>query len=237
VAAVVSARAVVVRRGGRAVVDGVDLELTAGEVVALLGPNGAGKSTLLAVLAGLIRPDGGAVERTGSVAAALQTPALAGRSARGNVEAALRWARVPRPERRERADRALALVRASHLAGRHSRVLSGGEARRVHLARPLALEPNVLLLDEPFAGLDRPTRDSLLADLAVILRDGGRTALVVLHDEAEARRVADRIVVMIDGRIRADGSPAEVFGRARDEAVAAFLGGRRPVEQGFDEAP
>ena len=168
-------RGVGVDLGGRAVLDGVDLELRRGETVALLGPNGAGKSTLLAVLAGLTSPQRGSVERTGTVAAALQGAALAGRTAVANVELALAWWGVPRSARPARARAALAAAGAAALADRPARALSGGEARRVHLARALAVAPDVLLLDEPFAGLDPGTRADLLGDSLDALRSPERT--------------------------------------------------------------
>jgi ABC-type nitrate/sulfonate/bicarbonate transport system ATPase subunit len=221
---VVSARGVAVARAGVEVVRGVDLDLPAGQVVVVIGPNGAGKSTLLAALGGLLPVACGTVERRGRVAAAMQAPALANRTARANVEAALAWWGVPR---RERADRALAALRtigARGLADRPARTLSGGEARRVHLARALALQADALLLDEPFAGLDAPARAELLYDAASALRDGRRATLVVVHDRAEAWALADRVVVLLDGAVAADGTPADVFGRPPTPAVAEFVG-------------
>jgi ABC-type nitrate/sulfonate/bicarbonate transport system ATPase subunit len=136
---VLRARDVAVARAGTEVVRGVDLDLHAGEVVVVIGPNGAGKSTLLVALAGLLPAARGSIDRRGRVAAALQAPALANRTARANVEAALQWWGVPRRERTERALAALQAIGARGLADRPSRALSGGEARRVHLARALAL--------------------------------------------------------------------------------------------------
>jgi ABC-type sulfate/molybdate transport systems ATPase subunit len=221
---VLRARGLAVVRAGVEVVRGVDLDLRAGEVVVVIGPNGAGKSTLLAALAGLLPVARGAVERSGRVAAALQAPALANRTARANVEAALQWWGVPRRERAERALAALQTIGARGLADRPSRALSGGEARRVHLARALALQPDALLLDEPFAGLDAPARAELLYDAASALHDGRRATLVVVHDRAEAWALADRVVVLLDGAVAADGPAAEVFGRPPSPAVAEFVG-------------
>ena len=214
-----------VARDGRQVLAGVDLEVRRGETVALIGPNGAGKSTLLAVLAGLVAVGGGTLTRSGRVAAALQAPALADRSAAANVELALRWWGVrPAGERRARAAQALGSMGAAGLADRPARTLSGGEARRVHLARALAVQPDVLLLDEPFAGLDPGTRADLLADSAGVLRSPERATLVVVHDRAEAWALADRVVVLIGGRAVADGPLRDIFDRPPTEEVAAFVG-------------
>jgi ABC-type sugar transport system ATPase subunit len=221
---VLSAAGLAVGRGGRAVVDGVDLALHRGELVAVLGPNGAGKSTLLATLAGLLPPVAGQVQTRGRVAAALQAPALAQRSVRANVEAALGWWGVPRGERAGRAAAALERLHAGALAARPASTLSGGEARRVHLARAIALRADALLLDEPFAGLDAPTRAGLLSDAATVLRDPDRATLVVLHDRAEAWALADRLIVLLDGRLAAEGDPHAILDRPPSRDVATFLG-------------
>jgi ABC-type nitrate/sulfonate/bicarbonate transport system ATPase subunit len=215
---------VAVARAGVEVVRDVDLDLVPGEVVVVIGPNGAGKSTLLAALAGLLPTARGSIERRGRVAAALQAPALAHRSARANVEAALAWWGVARGDRGRRALAALHAIGARALADRPARSLSGGEARRVHLARALALEADALLLDEPFAGLDAPTRAELLYDAASALRDPRRATLVVVHDRAEAWALGDRVVVMLGGHVAADGPPAAVFGEPPTPEVAAFVG-------------
>ena len=203
---------------------GVDLTIERGERVLLLGPSGAGKSTLLAALAGLLPAAAGSVERRARVATALQGSALADRSARANVEAALRWWGVPRAERRGRAEAALEALGAGHLAARRAIELSGGEARRVHLARALALEAGVLLLDEPFAGLDAPARADLLEDAGPALAHPARAVAVVLHDRGEAWAVADRVLVLLDGRPAAAGATREVLERPPTPEVAAFLG-------------
>ncbi len=223
-APVLMARGLTVRRGRAEVLRGVDLELRRGEVTAILGPNGAGKSTLLAALAGLLPLAAGDLECRGRLASAGQTAALARRSVRANVELALAWWGVPRGERRERATRALAALGAEDLAGRRATALSGGEARRVHLARVLAVEPDVMLLDEPFAGLDPSVRSELLYAVVDLLRDPGRATCLVVHDRAEAWALADRVVVLLDGRVVASGAPAEVLERPPTPEAARFLG-------------
>lgn len=227
----IRARGLAVRRGGRQVLHGIDLDVRAGEVVVVLGPNGAGKSTLLAALAGLLDPGAGTIEREGRVAAALQAPALARRSARANVEAALAWWGAPSHDRRDRALHALARLRVEHLAERSAATLSGGEARRVHLARALAVEADIVLLDEPFAGLDAPTRADLLDETGALLRDPGRATLVVVHDRAEAWALADRVVVLLDGRLAGSGPPSEIFERPGTPELARFLGFSGSLEE------
>jgi ABC-type sulfate/molybdate transport systems ATPase subunit len=213
-----------VERGRREVVSGASLELRAGEIVALLGPNGAGKSTLLGALSGTLTPSAGQIERHGRIAIALQAADLARRSVLANVTAALGWWGVPRPERPQRARRALEAIAAGHLAARQAETLSGGERRRVHLARVLAVAPDILLLDEPFAGLDAEVRAALLQDALSALRSETRATLVVVHDRAEAWALADRLLILIDGRLVADGPPRELLEHPPSPAVARFLG-------------
>jgi ABC-type sulfate/molybdate transport systems ATPase subunit len=213
-----------VRRGRDEVVRGVDLSVAEGEVVAVLGPNGAGKSTLLDALGGLLTPSAGQVHRHGRVATVMQSPGMARRSAQANVELALAWWGVRRGERRGRAQQALKQMRADHLAHRPAGSLSGGERRRVHLARAVAISPDVLLLDEPFAGLDPATHAQLCEDTSSALRTAARAAVVVLHDRSEAWALADRVVVMFDGTVLAEGGPDEVLDHPPTAQVARFLG-------------
>jgi ABC-type sulfate/molybdate transport systems ATPase subunit len=221
---VLTARGLEVARDGRTLLRDVDLTLGRGEVAAILGPNGVGKSTLLSVLAGLLPAAHGTIEVQGRIAAALQAPAMARRSVLANVEAALGWWGVERAARRARAHAALERMNATHLATRRATELSGGEARRVHLARAIALQADVLLLDEPFAGLDPSARAELLSDAERVLRDPGRATLVVLHDRAEAWALADRLLVVLDDGIAADGPPRAILEQPPSLAVAAFLG-------------
>jgi ABC-type multidrug transport system ATPase subunit len=217
-------RALCVRRAGREVLHGIDLDLRAGEITALLGPNGAGKSTLLEALAGLLAPGSGTIESDGRVALALQSPDLARRSVMANVTLALAWWGIPRAQRHARATEALAAMNAGHLAHRAARTLSGGERRRIHLARAVSVRPDVLMLDEPFAGLDAAARASLLDDTGSALRSGARATLIVVHDRAEAWALADRLLVLLDGRLVADGRPRDLLEHPPSIEVARFLG-------------
>ena len=221
-----------VRRGPAEILRGIELELRAGEVVALLGPNGAGKSTLLDTLAGALAPAAGTVTRRGRVALALQSPDLARRSVLANLTLALGWWGVPRPDRGARARTALAAMGAAQLADRPAITLSGGERRRVHLARTLAVRPDILLLDEPFAGLDPEARAALLEDAASAVRAPDRATLVVVHDRAEAWALADRLLIMIDGQLVADGPPRALLEAPPSEPVARFLGFDGLIAQG-----
>jgi ABC-type sulfate/molybdate transport systems ATPase subunit len=166
----------------------------------------------------------GSVQRHGRVAVALQSADLARRSVLANLTVALGWWGVPRDGRRERALGALRALGAEHLARRLATELSGGERRRVHLARVLAVAPDVLLLDEPFAGLDAEARGDLLTDAAGALGDPNRATLVVVHDRAEAWALADRLLVLIDGSLVADGPPASLLASPPSALVARFLG-------------
>jgi ABC-type sulfate/molybdate transport systems ATPase subunit len=202
----------------------VSVELRRGELVAVLGPNGAGKSTLLDALGGVLAPVKGRVERHGRVAIALQSPDLARRSVLANVVVALAWWGVPRRERSDRAREALRAMGAEHLSGRAAGTLSGGERRRVHIARALAVRPDILMLDEPFAGLDAEARAHLLEDAVSALRSDTRATLVVVHDRAEAWALADRLLVLIDGELVASGPPRDLLEHPPSAVVARFLG-------------
>ena len=199
---------ITVHFGESAVLDRMSLELARGEVVALVGPSGVGKSTLLRAIAGLLRPDAGSIVLDGRDITSLPThqrniglmfqneqlfPHL---SVVGNVAFGLRMQHQPRAAIATRVDELLQLVGLAGFGGRRVNRLSGGESKRVALARALAPRPAVLLLDEPLTGLDRELHDRLAADLTNLLRATDTTALVVTHDANEATSIADRTVSM-----------------------------------------
>ena len=199
-------RDVTVSFDGPPLLDRVNLTVEAGEIVALLGPSGSGKSTLLRVIAGLVDPSEGIVRVDGrdvsgvptherSVGVVFQDEQLFPHmSVLDNVAFGLRMAGVSKAERRQRAADLVATVGLAGFADRGVRELSGGEAKRVALARSLAPSPAVLLLDEPLTGLDRELHDELVVEIAAILRQAATTAVWVTHDVAEADAVSDRVV-------------------------------------------
>ena len=208
---------------GPNVLDGVSLQVRAGEFVCLLGASGCGKSTLLSVLAGLDRPSSGTVAVDGGRAALMfQEPALLPwLTASRNVELALRLAGVARPRRREEALRLLALVRLESAADKRPHELSGGMRQRVALARALAQQPRVLLMDEPFGALDAITRDLLHEELVRVWRETGVTVVFVTHNVREAVRLGGRVLLMSSrpGRIVAE-YPVDIAGERRIESPA-----------------
>ncbi len=220
--------------GGTRILDVPALELPGGETTAVLGPNGAGKSTLVRIASGLRPAETGRVlidgqaaapsERRALAAAVLQRPLLGRGSVRRNVELGLRFARVDRVEARSRGQRWLDLLGIAQLADRPARGLSGGEAQRVSLARALALEPRMLVLDEPFAALDLSTRAGLLGELRALLAAAATTAVLVTHDPGEAAALASHVVVLQAGVVRQAGPTAGVFARPADRETARLLG-------------
>ncbi|WP_027862961.1 ABC transporter ATP-binding protein [Marmoricola sp. URHB0036] len=229
-------RDLTVRFGATAAVDHVDLAVPAGSVVAVLGPSGCGKSTLLRAVAGLEVPASGTVSYDGQDLAGTPTHrrgfALMFQDGQlfehldvaANIAYPLRLRRRSRADQRARARELLALVGLEGYADRLPATLSGGERQRVALARALAVEPRLLLLDEPLSALDRGLRERLAGELHDILRAAGATAMLVTHDHDEAFAVADRMAVMREGRIVQAGTLEEVWSRPVDGWTAAFLG-------------
>jgi molybdopterin-binding protein len=232
------AEGLIVRLGGRTVLDIPRLEVRRGEVLALMGPNGSGKSTLILTLALLLRPAAGRLFLAGEpvgegadlvglrrrLAVVFQEPLLLDTTVRENVAVGLRLRRVPQDERERRVTRWLARFGLTPLAARAARTLSGGEAQRTSLARAFALEPEVLFLDEPFAALDAPTRAELIENLRAALAETGTTAVLVTHDRDEALALGDRVGVLMDGHLLQLDRPEAVFSAPINEQVAAFVG-------------
>ena len=229
-----------VRFGETVAVDHVDLEVPAGSVVAVLGPSGCGKSTLLRAVAGLEVPASGTVAYDGHDLAGTPTHkrgfALMFQDGQlfehldvaANISYPLRLRNSPghlnRADRAGRVAELLELVGLEGYADRSPATLSGGERQRVALARALAVNPRLLLLDEPLSALDRGLRERLATDLHDILRKAGATAMLVTHDQEEAFAVADRMAVMRDGRIVQGGTLDEVWRQPADGWTAQFLG-------------
>jgi tungstate transport system ATP-binding protein len=236
-APLVELRDLVVVRGARPVLTVEHLEVAEGETLAIVGPNGAGKSTLLLALASLVRPQSGSLLVRGSpvgrrdelvhrrrIGLVLADPLLFGTSVLANVASGLRFRGVPDDEARERAGHWLDRLGVGHLRDRPARQISSGEAQRVSLARAFVLEPDLLLLDEPFASVDAATRAQLVDDLDDLLRTTPITCVLVTHDLDEAVRLGDRMAVLVDGRIRQEGVPEAVLAAPVDAEVAAFVG-------------
>ncbi|MCX4670341.1 ABC transporter ATP-binding protein [Streptomyces sp. NBC_01381] len=225
-----------VRFGARAVLDRVDLEVAEHEIVCVLGPSGSGKSTLLRAVAGLQELDGGQVLLDGrdqrgvpahkrGVGLMFQDHQLfPQRDVAGNVAFGLRMHGVARGEQAHRVAELLDLVGLPGAQRRAVASLSGGEQQRVALARALAPRPRLLMLDEPLGQLDRSLRERLVVELRELFDELGTTVLAVTHDQGEAFALADRVVVMRDGRIAQSGTPLEVWRNPADEFVARFLG-------------
>jgi thiamine transport system ATP-binding protein len=218
----------------------IDLVVAAGEIVCLLGPSGCGKTTLLRIVAGLERADQGQLLLDGANLADVpvyrrnfglmfQEYALfPHRTVGENIAFGLRMAaangRQASDQIAARVNEMLALVNLQGYGGRSVFALSGGERQRVALARSLAPNPRLLMLDEPLGNLDRTLREELMTELRTILKSVGVTALYVTHDQQEAFAVSDRLVVMNRGRIEQEGTPPEVYQQPANEFVARFLG-------------
>ena len=228
----IAIRGLRVERDGRTVLDLPALDFPAGSTTAVFGPNGSGKTTLLRAIAGLERPaagtvaTGGSAPRRGDVAFAFQEPVFLRGDVRSNLALALELRGVDQAERERRIAAVARECGITDLLGRRAARLSAGEAQRVNLARTLALAAPVMLLDEPLAGLDRLLRRSLLDELPLLLRTvpAASTTLVVTHDREEALRLADRLVVLIDGRVSAEGESGSVYRSPPDRATAELLG-------------
>ncbi len=222
--------------------DGIEIELGEGEFLSLLGPSGCGKTTALRLVAGFDRPDAGAIVVDGKnltnvapnkrdMGMVFQAYSLfPNMTARQNVEYGLRIRGKDRADRRKRVSDLLELVGLGHAADRYPHQLSGGMQQRVALARALAIEPRVLLLDEPLSALDAKVRVQLREEIRRIQLDLGITTLYVTHDQEEALSVSDHVAVMYGGRIEQMGSPAEMYSAPATPFVAEFIGTMNRLE-------
>jgi sulfate transport system ATP-binding protein len=216
--------------------DDVSLEVPEGSLTALLGPSGSGKSTLLRIIAGLETPDSGTVmidgkdvsyvipQKRGIGFVFQHYAAFTHMTVRENVAFGLRIRKRPKPEIRERVDELLALVGLTKWAEQRPSQLSGGQRQRMALARALAVEPNVLLLDEPFGALDATVRAELRAWLRRLHDEQHVTTVLVTHDQEEAMEISDRIAVMSSGAIEQVGGPREIYDRPASDFVMGFVG-------------
>ena len=234
---VLETRDLLVRYGEDDVVRVPSLQVGEQEILVIMGPNGAGKSTLLRVLGFLEAPARGHVLFRGRevdfrprelldlrrrIAVVFQEPLLLNATVFENVSLGLRLRGIA--DREERVNRWLERLGVAHLRGRSARTLSGGEAQRVSLARAFVLDPELLLLDEPFSALDPPTRDALLTDFKTILAETRTTTVFVTHDRNEALALGDRVAVMMRGLILQLDTPERIFSCPADEELARFVG-------------
>lgn len=229
-------RDLLIQRGGRNTLEVESLDIQRGETLTVVGPNGAGKSTLLLALAHLLKPARGEIRFDGKsvkqwndleyrrrISFVFQAPLLMDMSVEQNVGLGLRFRGVSKEETRERVGRWIQALGIESLAKRRASQLSGGEAQRVSLARAFVLEPDLLLLDEPFVALDPPTHAKLLEDLSNILKEDHRTAVFVTHNLREAAKVSHRIAVVVGGVLRQVGTAKQIKSHPADETVRAFL--------------
>ena len=233
------------RFGDFQALDDVSVEAPDGSLTALLGPSGSGKSTLLRVIAGLETPDAGEVTIGGALATGLPPQrrdvgfvfqhyaAFKHMTVHDNVAFGLKIRKRPKDEIRERVDQLLKLVQLDGLARRYPSQLSGGQRQRMGLARALAVDPQVLLLDEPFGALDAQVRTELRLWLRRLHDETHTTTVIVTHDQEEAMEVADEVVVMNRGRVEQVAGPRELYDRPANEFVMTFVGQANRVGDAF----
>ena len=225
-----------IQRNGRDVLKVRSLEIKHGETLALVGPNGAGKSTLLLALAHLIQPKSGEIlfkekpvsqmnvlEYRRKISFVFQDPLLMDMSVEKNIALGLRFRGIHRDRIRTQVNWWSKAMGIESLLGRRAAQLSGGEAQRVSLARAFVLDPELLLMDEPFSAVDPPTRAQLLKDLSSLLSQNQRTTVIVTHNLAEAAQVGNRIAVIINGELSQVGTPQELRAKPADRSVEEFL--------------
>jgi tungstate transport system ATP-binding protein len=232
----ISIRNLLIRRNQRDVLGVDSLDIQRGETLAVVGPNGAGKSTLLLALAHLLKPASGEVKYGGrhlhewndleyrrKIAFVFQDPLLMDLSVEDNVALGLKFRGVEKKESHLRAEKWMKAMGVDSLAKRRAGQLSGGEAQRVSLARAFVLDPELLLMDEPFSAVDPQTRGQLMNDLSELLAQEHRTTIFVTHNLKEAAQMGSRMAVVISGRVKQVGIPQQVKENPVDNSVRDFL--------------
>lgn len=232
----ISINNLLVQRNGRDALKVASLEIKKGETLAVVGPNGAGKSTLLLALAHLIKPVNGGIAFHGKalkdwddieyrrkIAFVFQDPLLMDMSVQDNIALGLKFRGVKKEDAFERVIKWSKAMGVDSLLKRRAGQLSGGEAQRVSLARAFVLDPELLLMDEPFSAVDPQTRAQLLKDLSNVLAQDHRTTIFVTHNLKEAAKFGDRVAVIINGELKQVDMPEQIKTNPADESVKAFL--------------
>ena len=232
----ISIRDLLIQRNGHDALKVDSLNIKRGETLAVVGPNGAGKSTLLLALAHLIKPargqiifDGKPISQMDELAYrrklsfVFQDPLLMDMSVEDNIALGLKFRGFRKGDVREQVIRWSKAMGVGHLLGRRAGQLSGGEAQRVSLARAFVLDPELLLMDEPFSAVDPPTHAQLLKDLSTLLSHDHRTTIIVTHNLKEAAQIGDRVGVIINGELKQVGTPRQIKEKPADRGVKEFL--------------
>jgi tungstate transport system ATP-binding protein len=234
--ALISIHDLLIQRNGRDALKIKSLDVKRGETLAIVGPNGAGKSTLLLALAHLIKPKHGEILFNGNpisqmneleyrrkISFVFQDPLLMDMTVEKNIALGLKFRSTDKDETRIRVNRWSQAMGVESLLGRRAGQLSGGEAQRVSLARAFVLDPELLLMDEPFSAVDPPTRAQLLKDLSTLLSEDHRTTIFVTHNLKEAAQISDRVAVIINGELKQVGTSKEIKAKPADKSVKEFL--------------
>lgn len=232
----ISIRDLLIQRNRRDALRIKSLDIKRGETLAIVGPNGAGKSTLLLSLAHLIKPKHGEILFNGKpishmndleyrrkISIVFQDPLLMDMTVEKNIALGLKFRRTDKDDTHSRVLRWSKAMGVESLLGRRAGQLSGGEAQRVSLARAFVLDPELLLMDEPFSAVDPPTRAQLLKDLSSLLSHDHRTTIIVTHNLAEAAQIGNRIAVVVNGELKQVGTPKEIKANPADQSVKEFL--------------